>query len=84
MSYGGISGGTRSVQMTKQVVTTLKMVPIYEAVHVPFYTQFMKDGTFAGNASHHGAPLQRAIGRLVHAVLALFCRSVFYVPNDIR
>jgi NAD(P)H-dependent FMN reductase len=55
VSYGGISGGTRSVQMTKQVVTTLKMMPIYEAVHVPFYTQFMKDGTFAGNDSHRRA-----------------------------
>src|SRR5215203_6912845 len=31
VSYGGVSGGTRSVQMTKQVLTTLKMVPVYEA-----------------------------------------------------
>jgi NAD(P)H-dependent FMN reductase len=28
VSYGGISGGLRSVQMTKQMVTTLKMVPL--------------------------------------------------------
>jgi NAD(P)H-dependent FMN reductase len=31
-SYGGASGGMRGVQMTKHVVTTLKMVPIQEAV----------------------------------------------------
>ena len=31
-SYGGVSGGLRGVQMTKQVVTTLKMVPIQDSV----------------------------------------------------
>src|SRR5690606_31558155 len=36
VSYGGISGGLRSVQMTKNIVTTLKMVPIVEAVSIPF------------------------------------------------
>jgi len=55
VSYGGLSGGTRSVQMTKQILTTLKMVPMYEAVNIPFYTQFMKDGTFAGNDTHRKA-----------------------------
>ena len=36
-----MSGGMRSVQMAKQVVTTLKMVPLSEAVNihmVPKYT----------------------------------------------
>ncbi len=36
VSYGGVSGGTRSVQMTKQVLTTLKVVPLPEAVTLPF------------------------------------------------
>jgi len=36
VSYGGIAGGTRAVQMLKQVVTTLKMVPVFEAVNIPF------------------------------------------------
>jgi NADPH-dependent FMN reductase len=27
VSYGGVSAGTRSVEMTKQIVTTLKMMP---------------------------------------------------------
>lgn len=44
VSYGGVSGGLRSVQMTKQIVTTLKMVPLVEAVTIPFVTHHMKDG----------------------------------------
>ena len=36
VSYGGVSGGTRSVQMSKQVLTTLKVVPLPEAVILPF------------------------------------------------
>ncbi len=36
VSYGGLSGGMRSVQMTKQIATALKMMPIPEAVAIPF------------------------------------------------
>ena len=43
VSYGGVSAGTRSVQMTKQVVTTLRMFPIPEAVAIPFVQQFLDD-----------------------------------------
>jgi len=38
VSYGGLSGGTRSVQMLKQVVTSLKIVPVLEAVNVPMFS----------------------------------------------
>lgn len=41
VSYGGVAAGTRSVQMTKQIVTTLKMVPIVEAVAIPFFAQHL-------------------------------------------
>jgi NAD(P)H-dependent FMN reductase len=41
VSYGGVSAGTRAAQMLKQVLTTLKMVPIPEAVSIPFVTQFV-------------------------------------------
>ncbi len=34
VSYGGASGGMRAVQMVKQVVTALKMVPVSEAVAI--------------------------------------------------
>ncbi len=47
VSYGGVSGGTRSVQMTKAIVTALKMMPIPEAVSLPFFAQWIAKGTGA-------------------------------------
>ena len=56
VSYGGVSGGTRSVQMTKQVVTALRMMPIPEAVTLPFFTKmFAADGTFAPDGTQERA-----------------------------
>jgi NAD(P)H-dependent FMN reductase len=50
VSYGGVSAGTRAVQMIKQVVTTLKMVPLSEAVSIPFVRQFIdEDGAVQAN-----------------------------------
>ena len=43
VSYGGIGGGMRSTQMLKQVVTTLHMVPIVEAVTIPSFTKYIND-----------------------------------------
>ena len=43
VSYGGISAGTRAVQMLKQVVTTLKLTPLSEAVSIPFVAKFIDD-----------------------------------------
>lgn len=34
VSYGGVSGGLRSAQITKQLVTTLKMMPMVEGVMI--------------------------------------------------
>lgn len=52
VSYGGLSGGTRSVQMTKQILTTLKVVPIVEAVAIPFVAnQLSEDGSVRPNES---------------------------------
>ena len=36
VSYGGIAGGTRAVQQLKQVMTTLRMVPIFESINITF------------------------------------------------
>lgn len=38
-SYGGVAAGARGVQMTKQIATTLKLVPMFEAVAIPFFTE---------------------------------------------
>lgn len=43
VSYGGISGGTRAVQELKLPVTALGMMPIPQAVNIPFFTQFIND-----------------------------------------
>jgi NAD(P)H-dependent FMN reductase len=48
VSYGGVSGGTRSVAQLKPVVTALQMVPVVEAVNIPFHAQYIKDGTMNG------------------------------------
>ena len=50
VSYGGVAAGTRAAQMIKQVVTTLKMTPVPEAVAIPFVQQFISDeGTLEPN-----------------------------------
>jgi NAD(P)H-dependent FMN reductase len=43
VSYGGVAAGTRAVQMLKQVVTALKMVPVYASVNIPFVSQLLDD-----------------------------------------
>jgi NAD(P)H-dependent FMN reductase len=50
VSYGGVSAGTRAVQQLKQVVTTLRMLPVFEAVSIPFHPQFIgEDGRVQAN-----------------------------------
>ena len=39
VSYGGASGGMRSAQMLKQVVTTLSMMPLAESVALPMFAK---------------------------------------------
>jgi NAD(P)H-dependent FMN reductase len=41
VSYGGVAGGTRAVQQLKQVVTTLRMIPVFEAVTIPFHSELI-------------------------------------------
>lgn len=55
VSYGGVSGGTRSVQMSKLVVTSLRMMPLPEAVSIPFYAKLLEDGVFKGDATQDSA-----------------------------
>ncbi len=50
VSYGGASGGMRSVQMTKLLLTSLKVVPLPEAVSISFFMQLMDpSGVFQGS-----------------------------------
>lgn len=41
VSYGGVSAGTRSTNTLKMTVTGLKMMPIPEAVAIPFFAQHL-------------------------------------------
>jgi NAD(P)H-dependent FMN reductase len=49
VSYGGVAAGTRAVQQLKQVLTTLRVVPVFDSVNIPFHVQFIKDGRFHAN-----------------------------------
>lgn len=50
VSYGGnMGGGTRAVQSLKPVLLSLRMVPVHEAVSIPFVqTMLDEQGRFAG------------------------------------
>lgn len=51
VSYGGVSGGLRAVQMIKQIISALKMVPIHDAITISFVASFIDDdGRFQANA----------------------------------
>ncbi len=50
VSYGGVSGGLRSVQAAKMLVTTLKMMPMMEGVTVPMVASHLSEnGVFSSN-----------------------------------
>ena len=56
VSYGGQSGGVRAVQMVKPILTTLKVMPIPEAVAIPFFGQHRDaDGIFTATEAHEKA-----------------------------
>lgn len=43
VTYGGVAAGTRAMQMVKQVVSALNMVPMVDAVNIPFVQQFLDE-----------------------------------------
>jgi NAD(P)H-dependent FMN reductase len=43
VSYGGMSGGVRSAQMLKPIVTALSMMPLAESVSLPFFTKHINN-----------------------------------------
>jgi NAD(P)H-dependent FMN reductase len=50
VSYGGLAGGTRAVQHAKQVVTSLKIMPMAEGVAIPFVTNHIENAEFKTTA----------------------------------
>lgn len=55
VSYGGVSGGIRAVQATKLMLTAFKMMPMLEAVNIPFFGQLIEAGVFKSNEVHDKA-----------------------------
>ncbi|MFS8617461.1 MAG: NAD(P)H-dependent oxidoreductase [Solitalea sp.] len=56
VSYGGVSGGLRSAQMLKQVVTTLHMMPLNPSVTIQFVAQYINaEGEFVPDDAHVAA-----------------------------
>lgn len=55
VSYGGVSGGLRSVQSAKPLLCALKMVPIVEAVALPSVHKLVGEGRFTAEPPHQKA-----------------------------
>lgn len=52
VSYGGIAGGTRCMQLIQPVLLALKMAPVLDAVNIPLFTnQLDARGKFIPNQS---------------------------------
>jgi len=64
VSYGGISGGLRAAQATRQFLLSFKMVPIVEAVAVPFVAKLIEDGRFTG-----GEPYEKSAKAMLDELL---------------
>jgi NAD(P)H-dependent FMN reductase len=49
VSYGGVSGGLRSAQALKLMLTAVKIMPLPEGVPIPFGGKQIHDGVFKSN-----------------------------------
>lgn len=49
VSYGGVSAGTRAFISLKNDLSSLKMAALADAVHIPFFEQFIHDEQFVPN-----------------------------------
>jgi NAD(P)H-dependent FMN reductase len=55
ISYGGVTAGTRAVQMAKQVVANLGMLPIGPTVSIPFVSELVDGDAFRPGKIHEAA-----------------------------
>ena len=49
VSYGGVSAGTRAWNALKSDLPAYRVVPLVEAVNIPFFTEFIQDDKFVPN-----------------------------------
>jgi len=70
VSYGGVSAGTRSAQMLKLVLDSLRLTPVADNVHIPFVSEYVIDGNVRANELMEGSA-QRMLGELARLEGAL-------------
>ena len=70
VSYGGASGGLRSVQTAKLQLTAVKIMPIPEMVAIPMVGQHLKEEGFMATDGHASAA-KAALDELVRWAAAL-------------
>lgn len=71
VSYGGISGGIRAVQATKQTLATLKMVPLVEAVVIPMVAQQLGENKQFKPSDAHASSAKAMLDELLRWAEAL-------------
>jgi NAD(P)H-dependent FMN reductase len=74
VSYGGVSAGLRASAALKPVLAALRMVPVVEAVSIPFFAQFLtEDDEFVPNAELEagGKAMLDELARLTPALAQL-------------
>lgn len=52
VGYGGISGGLRSIQAAKPLLTSVKVMPLPESVSMQYVQNFIKDGVLTPERKH--------------------------------
>jgi NAD(P)H-dependent FMN reductase len=71
VSYGGVSGGLRSAQIAKQLVTTLKMMPLPEGVMVQMPWNLLNDAKKFVPEDHHTGSAETLLKELAKWAQAL-------------
>lgn len=52
VSYGGVSGGIRSTETAKHLLSTVEMVPVKQQVMIPMVADHLVDGVFKPTEIH--------------------------------
>ena len=73
VSYGGISGGIRSTETAKHILTSLEMVPIKQQVMIPMVVNHIENATFKPTENHERSAktMLDAMGRWAKALKSM-------------
>jgi NAD(P)H-dependent FMN reductase len=71
VGYGGVAGGLRAVQLEKQLVTTLKMMPVPEVVSIPMVATMLDENKSFKPNDLHIAAAKRMLDEMIRWATAL-------------